>query len=550
MFEKSLQRLAQRVPRLFPADSSLTTPQQRQKHLLNILLIPVFAALVFLFNWSGTDTGYLIYCLLNLIGVIAVYLLNRSDHYLAAAITLSTLVSETAFINYFIKFYANAAAPEISLMRVMPAILLAYLLLSLRSMLWFAAANVIGILATVIITHGASALLITTLYFTLITTALMAIAAYSRGSYISQIVRQSRDLAENEERIRGLLEATFETIVIQKDGIILDVNPAVEDLIGYKPEEIIGRTASDFVEPTYHALLNSQAESRSTDPYEVVLRHKNGTALHAELRGKNQYYRGQPVRVVAVRDITERKHREELTVEREKVRVLQKFIGNLSHDLRTPLTIINTSIYLIDRLAQEPDRQHHQIEVLQEQAVHMQHLLEELITMSRLDKADTSDFRFFWVNLNDPVRQSVSDQQNLALRKEQMLTCQLADNLPQVLLDVDQFKLAMKHLLLNAVSYTPEGGSIHVETMADPDHLIVRVSDTGIGIEAQDIPHIFEHFYRADPARGADGGTGIGLTIARRIIEAHGGTIEVESQPGQGSTFTILLPLAPRFKGA
>ncbi|HVU11071.1 MAG TPA: PAS domain-containing sensor histidine kinase [Phototrophicaceae bacterium] len=540
-----MQQAAQRLPWLFPADPSLTTPQQRQKRLLNILLIPVLAALVFLFNWSGTDTGYLIYCLLNLLGVIAVYLLNRADHYLAAAVTLSTLVSETAFVNYFIKAYADAPSPEISIMRVMPALLIAYLLLPLRWMLWFAVINMIAIIASGLIVHNVSALLVTTFYFTLITTALMAIAAFSRSGYISQIEKQTRDLAENEERIRGLLEATFETIVIQKDGIILDVNPAVEDLIGYKPEEVIGRPASDFVEPPYHALLTAQAESRSTDPYEVVLRHKNGAALHAELRGKNQHYRGQPVRVVAVRDITERKHREELTVEREKVRVLQKFIGNLSHDLRTPLTVINTSIYLIDRLAKEPDRQHHQIDVLQEQAVHMQHLLEELITMSRLDKADTSDFRFFWININDPIRQVVSDQQNLALRKEQTLTCQFADKLPQVLLDVDQFKLAMKHLILNALSYTPEGGSIYVETMVDPVNVLVRVSDTGIGIAPQDIPHIFEHFYRADPARGADGGTGIGLTIARRIIEAHGGTIKVESQPGQGSTFTILLPLPP-----
>ncbi|MEP7291115.1 MAG: ATP-binding protein, partial [Chloroflexota bacterium] len=103
-----------------------------------------------------------------------------------------------------------------------------------------------------------------------------------------------------------------------------------------------------------------------------------------------------------------------------------------------------------------------------------------------------------------------------------------------------------KHLILNGLSYTGEGGIVTVETYTDQKNVIVQVRDNGVGIQPDDIPHIFEHFYRADQARGEDGGTGVGLTIAKKIIEAHGGTIRVESQPEQGSVFSIVLPIQPR----
>ncbi len=528
-----------------PLDVVSDPAQRRQARLLNYLMIPILAALVFLSNWNGTISAYLLYVTFNLLVILAAYYLNRIGHYPIAAMMVCTLVALSAFISFELRATYQVASPEVGLMRVFPAILIAYLLLPLRRMLEFAAVNLflialIGITATV-----AYPLLFTTFYFTLITTALMAIAAVSRRHYVTQIEQQARELAESERRFHILLEASFEVIVVHKDGIIIDVNPAVQTLLGYLPNEVIGRSPLDFIEPTYRSMVRSNDETDTTEPYEVLLRHKNGTALHAEMRGKSQWYHGERVRVVAVRDITELKHQEELVVEREKVRVLQKFIGNLSHDLRTPLSVINTSIYLIDRLAQEPDRQHRQIDVLQTQAAHMQRLLEDLISMSRLDKADTSDFKFALMNVNEPVTEAIRDHQNLALRKKQTLSYELANDLPDVLVDADQFKLAIKHLILNGLSYTTDGGKVTVATLCSPTSVMVQVRDNGVGIQPGDLPHIFEHFYRADPARGEDGGTGVGLTIAKKIVEAHGGSIRVESQPGEGSVFSVVLPIPP-----
>ena len=550
VLQKSLKDFVQRAnpfwKLLIEPPATIVEPEQRrQARLLNYLLIPVFFALIFLSSWSGSARDYGIYVVFNLICIGAIYVLNRRGHYLAAASAICILVSASAYINFVIRTISLAPIPEISFMRVMPAIVIAYLLLPQRWVLTLAAVNLITMVLIGLISRTAYPFLPVTLSFTVIITALMSIALITRSRHISEIERKTRELGESEARFRSLLDASFETIVVHRNGIIIDVNPSIETLLGYKPEEIIGKDAFTFVEPPYHKLMLLHMEANSSEPYEVVLRHRNGAALHAEMRGKSQWYRGEQVRMVAVRDITDLKNAEELHIEREKVRVLQKFIGNLSHDLRTPLSVINTSIYLIDRLASEPERQHHQIEVLQTQALHMQRLLEDLISMSRLDKADTSDFKFRWININIPVTQAIQDHQNLALRKKQTLAYKLANDLPDILLDLDQFKLAVKHLILNGLSYTGEGGNVTVETLRDKEQVVIRVCDNGMGIQPLDLPHIFDHFYRASEARGERGGTGIGLTIAKKIAEAHGGRIEVESQLGQGSIFSLVLPIPP-----
>ncbi len=529
-----------------PLDRVLDPALRRQARLLNYLLIPIYAVLIFLFNWSGSPDDYMLYCAINLIFIIAAYVLNRRGYYVAAASVVVLLISASAFLNFAIKIDTGAALAEISLLRAVPALLVAYLLLPLRGVIVFSTVNVLGVLiALLLIPRGDHPLAATAFFFSLIVALLEVIAALSRNSSVKQIEQQSRELIETDERYRNLLNASFETLLVHIDGRIIDTNPSVEQLIGYRPEEVIGTSVLDYIEPTYHQQVIASYRNNIADPYETLLRHRNGASIHVEIRGKAQWYRGQLVRVAAIRDVTERKVQEELGIEREKVRVLQNFIANLSHDLRTPLSVINTSIYLIDRLTQDPDRQRHHIDVLQLQATRMQRLLEDLITMARLDKADTSDFQFRWMNVNEIVEQVIRDNQNLALRKQQVLSCDLADAPPEVLLDPEQFGLALRHLVLNGLGFTPEKGAVNIVTRAEATDVVVEVHDNGIGIQPLDLPHVFDHFYRSDPARGEAGGTGVGLTLAKKIVEAHGGRIRVSSQPGEGSVFTIYLPIPP-----
>lgn len=526
-----------------PSEKLIDSSQRRQSRLLNYMLLPILGSLIVLANWSGSPAGYLAYAGINTAIILLAYQLNRRGHYEPAAWIVTINVSASAFVNFILRENGQLPTPEFALFRVMPAILIAHLLLPLRGMLIASLINLTGVSIVALFSQGTYPFLFTVLFFTVITTALTVIAAVWRKQFIDQIEQQAAALRESEARYRSMLEASFETLMLYQHGKIIDINSAVEPLLGYTPQEVIGRSVLDFVEEPYETQFRNNDPTLSSAPFQTLLRRKNGAVLRVEVRSKWHWHKGQAIRAVAIRDITELKHEEELNIEREKVTVLQRFIGNLSHDLRTPLSVINTSIYLINKLEQEPVRQRHQIDVLRDQAGHMQRLLEDLISMARLDRADTGAFNFRWVNLNDPIRDAIKEHQNLALRKSQSLTFDPASTLPRMLIDEREFKLAIKHIILNGLSYTGEGGTVAVETSADVMHVIIRVRDTGMGIEPAHMPHIFDHFYRGDEARGDDGGTGVGLTIAKKIVEAHGGTIRVESQPDQGSIFSIFLPV-------
>jgi signal transduction histidine kinase len=130
------------------------------------------------------------------------------------------------------------------------------------------------------------------------------------------------------------------------------------------------------------------------------------------------------------------------------------------------------------------------------------------------------------------------------MRKQHQVYLNLAADLPPVMGGVTELQRALRHLILNALNYTPDGGRIDMATFHQDDHVVFEVRDNGIGISDAELPFIFERFYRADKARSTDtGGSGLGLTIAKKIIEAHQGNIEVESTPGEGTTFRVSLPV-------
>jgi two-component system sensor histidine kinase VicK len=255
---------------------------------------------------------------------------------------------------------------------------------------------------------------------------------------------------------------------------------------------------------------------------------------------------------VIARDISERKRAEqqrlELELEQEKVAMLARFIGDTSHDLRTPLSVMNTSLYLL-RKTSEPDKQERYLSQLETQVRHVHRLVEDMFTLLRLDMG-ASEFQFGPSNLNTMVRDVCTRQHPLAAGKNHEVELNLDANLPFVLADTSELSPAVNHLVVNALNYTPNGGRIAISTYARDGQVVLEVQDNGIGIGADDLPQIFERFYRADKARQMNTGTsGLGLTIARRIVDVHGGTIEVESKEGEGTLFRMVLPPYERTNG-
>jgi signal transduction histidine kinase len=212
----------------------------------------------------------------------------------------------------------------------------------------------------------------------------------------------------------------------------------------------------------------------------------------------------------------------------------------MSHDLKTPLTSMKTTQYLMRReLNGEAAAR---LDMLDYQTERLNEILENMLTLLRLDDDNRADLHQFDVNqLLLPVVQRYT---NRVQKGGALLEFVPGTDLPPILADNEELDIALSNLLDNALQYTPDGGSIIVRSLRENGQVKISVRDSGAGIAEEHLAHIFDRFYRADTARGTEkGGSGLGLTIAKRIVERHGGEIRVSSQLGEGSEFQLLLPV-------
>lgn len=221
----------------------------------------------------------------------------------------------------------------------------------------------------------------------------------------------------------------------------------------------------------------------------------------------------------------------------------REFTADASHELRTPLAILTSQI----DVALERERTAREYEdvlgSLREDTSRMSQLVTQMLTLARADAGQEVLSRES-VDLREMAEHVVFAMQPLAEQRQVRLS---ADTSAPVLVDGDQTRLMqlIVNLVDNGLRYTPAGGSVTVSALAEDGHGVLRVADTGVGIAREHLPRLFERFYRVDKARArAEGGTGLGLSICRWIVQAHGGTIDVESEPGRGSIFTARIPLA------
>ncbi|MBC7810789.1 MAG: PAS domain S-box protein [Burkholderiales bacterium] len=379
---------------------------------------------------------------------------------------------------------------------------------------------------------------------------------------VTVMVNTLSELRETEEQNRLTLAALAEGVILQDAaGRILTCNASAERIFGLTSQQLVGQIISDLpfhmVQadgsllphhefPAMLALNSGQPQSNAV----FGMSRPDGAFIWIAANAQPIFHPGEetPYQVVlSFTDITERKRAEsqqlELAVERERVSFLQRFIRDASHDLYNPLSVIQTSLYLLRRSLDDANRRQTQLDKLEDQVKHLQELLENLLHMSRLDAANIDEFNFEYLNIHQLISDVINEQQNLIQQKEHTVTFNAGQNIPPIMADHDQLKRAVRHLLVNAINYTEDGGQITLQTYAQDSYVTIEVQDNGIGINPEDLEHIFERFFRADRARNIDeGGMGLGLTIARRIAEAHKGRLEVSSVPGIGSTFKLHLP--------
>jgi two-component system phosphate regulon sensor histidine kinase PhoR len=226
-------------------------------------------------------------------------------------------------------------------------------------------------------------------------------------------------------------------------------------------------------------------------------------------------------------------------------RVRRDFVANVSHEFKTPLTAIQGfAETLLGGALHDTANRTRFLEIIREHASRLARLTDDLLRLSSIE-AGQLDFEMHPVSIPDLIESCVETSRFRAGQKKLRLKVECPEDLPRVRGDARRLSEILQNLLDNAVQYTPEGGQITVRASAEAPWVRIAVADTGIGIPSDQLQRIFERFYRVDAARSREaGGTGLGLSIARHLAEAHGGRIEVQSEVGRGSTFTLILPVA------
>ena len=385
-------------------------------------------------------------------------------------------------------------------------------------------------------------------------------------------------LRESELRFRQLADN------IQSAFWIFDARARKLLYVSPVYKQLIGHPGSVLRDSPYAWLENVHPDDRAY-ALEAVQRQESGEQVEAEYRmltpeGGIRWMRSRSFPVFddqgalmliagIAEDISLRKEAErqalELALERERVEMLENFIADASHDLKTPITVLKSSVYLIERYAERMMRLITQTSSLQGRqstlemrqtaasiyehshtlegnVTRLQRLVESLLDMFRLDRH--VEFDFTPHDLNRLVESLLDLERALAAEKRLDLRFEPGPNLPTVYVDPMEMRRVIQNLVGNAIAYTPSGGHVVIRTATrNAESVILEVADTGVGIPEEALPHIFDRFFRADKSRPTDqGGMGLGLAIANRIVEAHGGRIEVDTHPGVGSTFRVVLP--------
>jgi PAS domain S-box-containing protein len=371
-----------------------------------------------------------------------------------------------------------------------------------------------------------------------------------------RIIERTEQLHQVKEHVEAILNHNSDAIVlVGADACIKQTNPAFNELCGYVPDETFRRPVKLLVTDadTLQGIIEHVLTSGEPTRIEMDVRRKDGTSFSADIAVAplNKANSQQGSLILSLRDITARKQMEEdlrraLEKERELNEMKSRFVSIVSHEFRTPLAVILSSAGLLktygDRMSEE--RKISRLSQIEDQVNHLTELIGDVLTITRAEVVGM-DFEPVTVDLRTFCRE-VIDTIQLADGTRHAIQLDTPPGCNQAQIDPRLFRRALTNLLSNAIKYSPEGSVVQVRMTCDDKAVTLAVRDQGIGIPEEDLPHLFQSFQRAHNARSIPG-TGLGLVIVKQIVEAHGGSIHVESTLGQGSTFTVHIPLqSPR----
>jgi two-component system phosphate regulon sensor histidine kinase PhoR len=338
------------------------------------------------------------------------------------------------------------------------------------------------------------------------------------------------ETSQERSRLMAAINSSVDAVVAtDRESTVTFANAAVQDLLGRAPEEIVGRPFV-WTMPDAEVIEGLRASRERGESSSYVIERPNRQFLRAIITPI--VGGGAWSSLVVFHDLTDVKRVEQ---------VRRDFVANVSHELRTPLAAIKSVIETLEGGATEdPKTARDFLRRADGEVDRLVQMVEELLELSRIESGELSMTREP-VDLVAAVETAAERLRPQAVKAGVALSVEIAANLPTVRGDRVSLERAIVNLINNAIKFTPEGGAVRVLAHPDGAGVTIEVADNGSGIEPQDLPRVFERFYKADRARRA-GGTGLGLAVVKHTAEAHGGRVEAESRLGEGSTFRIWLP--------
>ena len=355
---------------------------------------------------------------------------------------------------------------------------------------------------------------------------------------LSEVIRLTQENLEQEsKRLHSILSyMTDGVLATNRRGKITMINDMSKKQLGVQKEEVLNKSILELlkIEDEYELRdLITQVPELMIDSQDANGEYLSLRVRFALVRRESGFISGL---VAVLHDTTEQEKEE-----RER----RLFVSNVSHELRTPLTSVKSYLEALDEGALSEPVAPDFIKVSLDETNRMMRMVTDLLHLSRIDNATShldvelinfTAFITFILNRFDQIRGQDEEKKHELVRDYPITSVWIE-------IDTDKMTQVIDNILNNAIKYSPDGGKITVTMKTTDDQMILSISDQGLGIPKQDLPRIFDRFYRVDRARSrAQGGTGLGLAIAKEIIKQHKGFIWAKSEYGKGSTFTIVLP--------
>jgi two-component system phosphate regulon sensor histidine kinase PhoR len=349
----------------------------------------------------------------------------------------------------------------------------------------------------------------------------------------AQLSEQINALQAEDAKLSAVLQKmTDGVLIVDEEGRVQLINRAAEKMFGVEAASSMGRSLVEITNAYQAVELWRSCQASGESQSSSFILNRNKLALEATATSFGPLLPGSTL--LLFQDVTRQRQTE--TIRRD-------FISNVSHELRTPLAALKAlTETLQDGALNDPPAAQQFLGQMEAEVDALSLMVSELLELSRIESGRVP----LALKPTRPLDIVAPAIERLALQAERVnleLSMDCPEDLPLVLADATRVQQVATNLLHNAIRFTPEGGRVKVCAGAQGHVVRFQVTDSGIGIDPADLPRIFERFYKADRARSGRG-TGLGLAIARHLVEAHGGEIWAESEPGKGSTFSFTIPLA------